>query len=161
MSYLDPPVLDIALKRRATYMAKEELLKAPFIGTFVRSFSLPVRRGNPQPSTIKDAVRRLKHGEAIVIFPEGGISADGTTLDAKRGIGVIAAMSRVPVVPAHITGTERALPVGAKILRPAKITVAFGRPIMADSHETERQFQDRVRGDIMRDIRKLKGQGPG
>lgn len=156
VSYLDPLVIGVALKRRATYMAREGLFKIPLIGTFVRSFSFPVRRGKPQPSTIKEAVTRLRQGELIVMFPEGGRSVDGSMLDAKRGIGLIASVSRTPVVPALISGTERALPVGAKILKPAKITVIFGEPIKIDKEEADKHFQERIIKDIIEAIKNLK-----
>ena len=155
-SYLDPLVMGAALKRRATYMAREGLFKIPAIGEFVRSFSFPVRRDRPQPSTIKEAVRRLKAGELIVMFPEGGRSVGGGILDAKRGVAVIAALGRVPVVPALISGTEVSLPVGSRLLRPAKITVIFGRPLGVGRGETDREYQERICKDIMDTIKKLK-----
>jgi 1-acyl-sn-glycerol-3-phosphate acyltransferase len=158
VSYLDPPLMGVALKRQATYMAKEGLFKIPILGAVIRLFSVPIRRGRPQPSTIKEAVNRLKKGELIVMFPEGSRSTDGNILDAKRGIGVIAAISRIPVVPTLIKGTEKALPVGARVLRPAKITVIFGNPIVTDNKETDKQFQDRISRDIMETIKNLKGE---
>ncbi|MBI5188701.1 MAG: 1-acyl-sn-glycerol-3-phosphate acyltransferase [Nitrospirae bacterium] len=156
VSYLDPLVIGAALKRRATYMAKQELFKIPLIGIFVKSFSFPVNRDRPQPSTIKEAVSRLKEGELIVIFPEGGRSVDGSLLDAKRGVGIIAAISRMPVVPALIEGTEKALPAGRKFLRPAKIKVIFGTPIEVKKEEKDRHFQEGISRDIMETIKNLK-----
>lgn len=159
-SYLDPPVIGVALKRQATYMAREGLFKIPLLRTFVAAFSFPVKRGRPRPSTIKEAVHRLKRGELIVMFPEGGRSENGNFLDPKRGIGLIATMSGVPVVPALIRGTERAFPVGARFIRPAKIRVVFGKPLIIqkgkkDGSEVEKDFQERVAQDIMKAITKL------
>jgi 1-acyl-sn-glycerol-3-phosphate acyltransferase len=157
VSYLDPLVIGAALRRRATYMAREGLFKLPLIGTFVGSFSFPVRRGKPRPSTIKEAVKRLNRGELIVMFPEGGRSDGGDILDAKRGVGVIAVMSKAPIVPALISGTERSLPVGAKVVKPAKIKVIFGKSIEINREEPDKQFQERICRNIMDEIRKLKG----
>ncbi|MFN3480539.1 MAG: lysophospholipid acyltransferase family protein [Thermodesulfovibrionales bacterium] len=159
-SYLDPPVIGVALKRQATYMAREGLFKIPLLRTFVAAFSFPVKRGRPRPSTIKEAVHRLKRGELIVMFPEGGRSENGNFLDPKRGIGLIATMSGVPVVPALIRGTERAFPVGARFIRPAKIRVVFGKPLIiqkdkGSGSEVEKDFQERVAQDIMKAITKL------
>ncbi|MFZ6017538.1 MAG: lysophospholipid acyltransferase family protein [Nitrospirota bacterium] len=156
VSYLDPPVIGAALKRRATYMAKQELFKIPLLGIFIKSFSFPVNRDRPQPSTIKEAVSRLKEGELIVIFPEGGRSVDGSLLDAKRGVGIIVAISRMPVVPALIEGTEKALPADRKFLRPAKIKVIFGNPITIEKMERDKDFQERISKDIMEAIKNLK-----
>ena len=157
VSYLDPLVVGVALKRRATYMAMEKLFSLPLIGTFVKTFSLPVRNGSPQPSIIKEAVNRLKQGELIVIFPEGGRSADGSIMDPKRGVGVIAGISRAPVIPTLVSGTEKSLPVGAKFLRPAKIKVVFGQPIEIGIKETDRQLHERICRNITEELKKLKG----
>jgi 1-acyl-sn-glycerol-3-phosphate acyltransferase len=156
-SYLDPLVIGAALKRRATYMAREGLFSVPLIGTFVGSFSFPVRRGRPRPSTIKEAVSRLNRGELLVMFPEGGRSAGGDILDAKRGVGMIAAMSRTPIVPTLISGTEKSFPVGAKVIKPAKIKVIFGKSLEIEKEEPDKQFQERICRDLMDEIRRLKG----
>lgn len=157
VSYLDPLVIGCAIKKRqATYMARSGLFKIPLIGAFVRTFSFPVDRGKPQPSTIKEAVKRLRNGELIVMFPEGGRSKDGSLLDAKRGSGMIAVMSGAVVVPAFIDGTHKALPHGAKFIRPSKIKVIFGNPIGMKGVKTDKDSQERIGNDIMGAIRSLK-----
>lgn len=156
LSYLDPPIIGVALERRPTYIAKEELFRIPLLGRFIKMFSFSVDRNRVQPSTIKEAVSRLKEGEVIVMFPEGGRSAQGDLLDAKRGVGMIAVISGMPVVPTLIEGTDRALPVGAKFLRPAKIRVVFGTPVKFDTKEKGKQFQERISREIMEAIKSLK-----
>lgn len=155
VSYLDPLLIGTALKRRATFMAMEGLFKTPVIGTFVSSFSFPVRIGNPRPSTIKEAVKRLKRGELIVVFPEGGRSADGDLRDAKRGVGMIAATSSARVFPVFIEGADSALPVGAQFIRPAKVRVTFGDPLEIKNGETGKHYQERIAQDTMNTIRNL------
>lgn len=156
VSYLDPPVLGVSINRRTTFMAREGLFRIPVLGTFVKSFSFPVRRGKPQPSTIKEAVRRLNKGELIVIFPEGGRSPDGTLMEAKRGIGVIACLSKCAIIPAFISGTEKALPVGARFLHPAKIKVIFGKPIKPLENSLNKDAQEKICESITNAIRELK-----
>ena len=138
-------------------MAKEGLFKIPVFGSFIKMFSLPVRRGKPQPSVIKEAIRRLQRGELIVIFPEGSRSIDGSLVEAKRGVGILSAISRVPVVPAYIKGTEKALPVGAKFLKPAKIKVIFGKPIKFDKG-TDKQIHEKISTDIIEAIKSLSAE---
>ncbi len=156
LSYLDPPVLGVALQRRPTYIAKEGLFHIPFIGGIVRACCFPVKRDKPQPSIIKEAVTRLKRGGVLVLFPEGHRSAYGEFLDVKRGVGMIAGKSAVPVVPTLIKGTDKALPVGAKLIRPAKIRVVFGSPILIGGNDTDRVSQEKISREIMERIRNLK-----
>jgi len=156
-SHLDPLVIGSAIrKRQATFMAKRGLFKIPFIGAFVKTFSFPVDRGAPQPSTIKEAVRRLKNGELIVMFPEGGRSRDGSLLDAKRGAGMIAAMSKAVIVPAFIDGADKALPAGARYIKLSNIKIFFGNPIETKGTETGKDFQEKIGSDIMKEIKNLK-----
>lgn len=156
VSYLDPPVLGVSINRKTTFMAREGLFKIPILNIFVKSFSFPVRRGKTQPSTIKEAVRRLNNGELIVIFPEGGRSPDGKLMEPKRGIGVIAGISRATIVPAFISGTEKALPVGAKFLHPARIKVIFGKPIKVKEHPQDKETQEKICKNITDAIKELK-----
>ncbi|MBI3377723.1 MAG: 1-acyl-sn-glycerol-3-phosphate acyltransferase [Nitrospirae bacterium] len=157
VSHLDPLVIGAAIRhRQATFMAKRGLFKIPLVGAFVKTFSFPVDRDTPQPSTIKEAVRRLKNGELIVMFPEGGRSKDGSLLDAKRGTGLIAALSGAKVIPAYIDGTDTALPAGAKFISLSKIRIIFGNPIETKDRESGRDFQERIGNDIMEAVRNLK-----
>jgi len=157
MSHLDPPLIGICLRRRATYMAKRSLFSIPLIGKFVNAFSFPVDRENPRPSTLKEAVRRIRNGELIVMFPEGTRGGTGDTSSAKRGVSTIASMSNAVVVPALIQGTEKALPPGAHFIRPRKVTVTFGPPLTKNPGESTKEFQERISIGIMNEIHSLKG----
>ncbi|GBE36226.1 1-acyl-sn-glycerol-3-phosphate acyltransferase [bacterium BMS3Bbin07] len=156
LSHLDPPLIGVCIKRRAVFMAKSSLFHVPVIGWFVRRLSIPVDRDTARPSTIKEAVRQLKEGRVLVMFPEGTRSRDGDVGGGKRGVAMIAALSHARVVPALIEGTERALPAGAGFLRPTKVRVTFGRPIEYSGAETSKSFQQRITGEIMDRIRELK-----
>jgi 1-acyl-sn-glycerol-3-phosphate acyltransferase len=70
--------------------------------------------------------RVLDGGHSILIFPEGTRSPSGTLQPFRPGIGVLAWELPYPVVPVHVAGTFRALPRGARILRPGPVTVRFG-----------------------------------
>ena len=72
----------------------------------------------------------LKSRRSLCIFPEGGRSFDGSVMLFKKGIGVLALEMNVPVVPACIDGTFRALPRGAFFIRPVPVRVIFGEKIL-------------------------------
>jgi 1-acyl-sn-glycerol-3-phosphate acyltransferase len=133
ISYLDPPLVGSLLPRRATFMARNGLFNIPVLGWIIKGAAFPVDRERTRPSTIKETVRRLKSGELIVIFPEGKRNESGELMEAKRGVGMIGSLSRAPVVPALIIGSDKALPVNAKWLKRAKVTVVFGKPIYYNS----------------------------
>lgn len=158
LSYLDPPLLAAVLPRRATFMARRGLFHIPILGWFISHFAFPVDRERTLPSTIKEAVRRLKNGELIVIFPEGRRSETGELLEAKGGIGMLVRLSNVPVIPALIVGTDKALPIRAKWLKRAKILVAFDRPIYLSStiDSNHHRLYKTIGGKVMSAIGELK-----
>lgn len=131
ISYLDPPLIGAIVPRQATFMARRGLfdIKIPIMRWFIHRYAFPVDREKIFPSTIKEAVRRLKGGELLVIFPEGRRSDTGELLEGKKGVGMIASLSNAPVVPTLVIGTDKALPVGGRWLRRAKVRVIFDKPM--------------------------------
>ncbi len=73
----------------------------------------------------------LNKGRSLCVFPEGGRSFDGNLMEFKKGIGILAVEMGVPVVPVYIEGTFQALPRDAALPRPKRITVTFGKPLLA------------------------------
>ena len=164
ISYLDPPIIGSLTPRRCNFMAKKGLFEVPILGWMIKLAAFPVDREKPRASTIKEAVKRIRNGHIVVVFPEGQRNDTGELLEAKPGIGMVAAMSKAPIVPVYISGADRALTPGAKWLKRAKIKVVFGKPIYYTSTKEsgERSGSDRreeISAMIMDAIRELKEQG--
>ncbi len=98
----------------------------------------PVDDRAPRAS-IDAAVRVLGTGRIVVWFPEEFRSPDGALQPFKAGIGRILAETGAPVVPCAITGTDAAMPRGARWPKPAATSVRFGAPVPAAElgHEPE------------------------
>ena len=130
LSYLDPPLLGAACPRRLSFMAQVKLFDHPWLGAFMRGVHvIPLQRGEGDVAAIREAVRRLRRGESVAIFPEGGRQFSGTLGTAKGGVGLLADAARVPIIPVLVHGTFDALPPGSHRVRRAKIRVAFGSQI--------------------------------
>jgi 1-acyl-sn-glycerol-3-phosphate acyltransferase len=157
ISYLDPPLLGAVLPRRATFMAREGLFDIPLLGWFIGLYSFPVARDRTHPSTIKEAVRRLKNGEMLVIFPEGRRSETGRLQEGKRGVGMIARLSNAAIIPTLVVGTNRALPVNGKWLNRAAITIEFDNPVYPSSiYGTREHPSEEITRYIMKGIRDIR-----
>ena len=78
---------------------------------------------------LKEAVRRLKRGRVIGVFPEGTRSLDGNLREAKRGTGFLIAKAGVPVVPVFINGSGKAYPKGGDGKKGTQIDVFVGKPV--------------------------------
>ena len=130
LSYLDIPLLGYSIGRDADYMAKKELFSIPGLGLLIRILGgFPVDRERLDKSTIREAIKRLKSGRVLVIYPEGTRSPNGRLQPAKPGVGMIVRMSGAKVIPVAVTGTDKALPRGSWMVRRAHITIEFGKPI--------------------------------
>jgi 1-acyl-sn-glycerol-3-phosphate acyltransferase len=110
-----------------------------------------VKRDSPDKSALKEAMHRIRRGEVLVLFPEGSRRFDSNSTEPYPGIGFLTTHLGVPVIPAFIEGTERALPRSAKFIRLAKISVCFGKQI---SIERRVPYQD-IACHIMDNIRHL------
>jgi len=126
-SVLDPPIIGGAAPRQIYFMAKAELFRIPLFGRLIKALNArPVRREGSDPRALKEAARLLDEGKALLVFPEGTRSLDGSLAEAKPGVGMLAVMSGAPVVPAYVSGTLEALPKGAARPRRSQVSVRFG-----------------------------------
>ncbi len=130
LSFLDPNVIGTSCPRPVRFLARDTLFAHPLLLLYLRGVGvIPLRRGEADPSAVREAVRSLRRGECLAFFPEGTRQLSGTLGRAKRGVGLLACMAKVPIVPVLVHGTFEALPPDGKRLRRAKIRVAFGPPI--------------------------------
>jgi 1-acyl-sn-glycerol-3-phosphate acyltransferase len=159
VSFLDPPFLGLACRREAFYMARDTLFRNPVSNWILRSWNcVPISRDRGDIGAMRTVLRMLGEGKAVVMFPEGTRSKDGRLQEARAGIGMIAARANVPIVPMRIFGTERALPKGASLPRPAKVEIKFGEPFLyplpADFEKLRGEAVKAVYFDIGREIMK-------
>jgi len=142
-SFLDPIIVGVAVRRSIHYMAKEELFRFRPFGWLLQQYQVfPVSRRRIDLQAMKRAISLLQRGEVVVIFPEG-TRGDGNQLrPARPGIGLIAARSKVPVIPMLHSGTEKVLPKNAWFPKPHQILVKFGEPVyFGEERAGERQEQ--------------------
>ena len=130
-SFLDPPVLGISLKRPVTYLAKEYLFRAFFIGFVLRKVgAFPILTRTDDFRSIRGLLRILSQGECIVVFPEGTRSPQGEFQEPEPGLGFLAIKSKAWVVPVYIEGTYEAFPRHAKFFKPHPVKVYYGVPFI-------------------------------
>ena len=132
-SLVDIPLFLSAFRKEIKFLAKRELGEIPLFGkAMAYAGNLFVDREDPRDSLhlMREAVRRIRKGEVVVIFPEGTRSADGTIGEFKPGAFYLAQKAGVPVLPVYIDGGRRALPKGSLIFRPADMVVRVLEPLV-------------------------------
>lgn len=150
VSYFDPVVLGVGLPRMLTYLAKKQLFDIPLLGPIIRGCgAYPLDRGAGGVAAVRVALRVLKDGRCVGIFPEGTRNLSGSAPE-KSGAAFLAAISGAPVVPAAVSGTK-----GAN--RFAQIRVAYGKPMtIARNRKADEDDLEKWTTEIMRRIRVLE-----
>jgi 1-acyl-sn-glycerol-3-phosphate acyltransferase len=102
-----------------------------FQGIFDAMGCVLVRRKGSDPACIRTALRRLRAGGVLCIFPEGGLSGAGRNRfrRAKCGVALLALRSGAPVYPVLITGGPQHSNVPRAWLRPSRVRLHAGQPV--------------------------------
>lgn len=115
-----------------------------------------------QPAlTMTRVLKALERGRAVAIFPEGTITATGLINRGRYGIGWMAALSGVPVVPCALRGAYAALPRSRRMPRPHRIDLHVGEPIRFGAEPVDAPEPGDVHafvGRLMTSICELAGQ---
>jgi 1-acyl-sn-glycerol-3-phosphate acyltransferase len=119
-------------RRKTFFMAKDSLWHNALLGGFISSMgAFAVHRGAADRGALEAAEAVLRAGEPLVLFPEGTRKEGPTIGELLEGASFLAARTGAPIVPVGIAGTDRAMPRGARVPRPAKVHVVIGEQIPA------------------------------
>lgn len=131
-SYMDIPVVFAALPFQFRILAKEELWRWPFIGWYLaRSGQVPIDQENRQgtQSSLGAAVKALRAGMPLFIFPEGSRTPDGELKEFQAGAAYLAIRAQVPIVPIALSGVYDLLPIHASHFYPGELALTACEPI--------------------------------
>lgn len=107
-----------------------------------------IGRGDDMGDGLPRIERLLASGWHVILFPEGTRSRNGAMGRFRLGVAHLARHAGVPVLPVHITGTERVMPVGSRWIHPGTIELRAGRPLRCEPGETHQDFLERMRRAI-------------
>ena len=167
-SWFDAPLLTLCLPFQPAFMVASESQRFWFVRMFMRAFhGIPIWRGRVDRKALSAAITRLKQGQAVAIFPEGGIDPrlaerrsrgetiveddygfisrhDAQLTHAEPGTAYLALQSQARLLPVALMGTEKILP---NILRWRRthVTMRIGQPFGPLAAETTLHNNDRRR----------------
>jgi 1-acyl-sn-glycerol-3-phosphate acyltransferase len=152
-SYMDTPVIFVALPFQFRILARKQLWQLPFIGWFLnRSGQMPINTENPSAtrSSLGEAVKVLRGGMPLFVFPEGRRTLSGDLNPFLSGAAYLAIRAQVPLVPIALTGVYDLLPMHTHHFYPSRLTLRAGKPIETHglSIRQTAELNDRLRAAI-------------
>lgn len=161
-STLDIPIIFKIIPVPLRFIAKRELIFAPFVGLYVWAMGMIfIDRKNTKKAvrSLEKAAQKIRRGASIIAYPEGTRSKDGTILPFKKGVFVTAIQSEVPIVPMAIEGSRLVMPKNSFALRPHEVRIAVGTPISTKGlSQNERvDLTEKVRAEVIRLHETIKG----
>lgn len=152
--YADPPLVTIPVRRPVYYMAWNRLFDIPVFAWFIRRLrAFPVDLEARDSGAMREFIRIVKAGEAVMVFPEGERSEDGQVAAFKAGAFRLAASLDVPVLPVTITGGFESWPKGRILPRRGRVTITYHplvrRDPALDRRAAARQLEAHTRDAIL------------
>jgi 1-acyl-sn-glycerol-3-phosphate acyltransferase len=130
-SNLDFLLASFVARPRMRYMGKASIWNWAPLGWFVSLLgAFPVHRGTADRESLRTCLEIIENGESLVMFPEGTRRTGDEVTDLFDGPAYVAARTGVPLVPVGIGGSAEAMPVGSKLIRPHKVVLVVGDPIL-------------------------------
>ena len=142
-SYFDAAALAVTIARTdrtVRFLGKKEVFDAPVVGQIASAMGgIRVDRGTGSEGPLEAAAEALANGDLVAMMPQGTIPRGKAFYDpnlkGRWGAARLAAMSRVPVIPVGMWGTEKVWPRSARVpnilnvVSPPTITIAVGAPV--------------------------------
>jgi 1-acyl-sn-glycerol-3-phosphate acyltransferase len=156
-SNFDPILMSLAMgiEHHPHYLAKIELFKIPVVSRVIRAIgAISVNRGAKDIAAIKSAIRYLKAGEKVGIFPEGTRVKTDYGRKAKTGAIQIADQVSIPVLPVYISRKKPIFGV---------CRVIFGQPYTVNpgKEKLTAEAYEKLTEDLMKKITELQYQPAG
>ncbi len=150
MSYLDPPIVGVAVRREIYSLGKKGLFRISLFGKILKAINvLSIKRGGASGSSLKKVIECLNRGEGVVVFPEGTRSRDGNIGKAKRGIGLLVVKAKAPVLPVLIE-------YNYNFFNFKSVKVKFGKLLYYNNFPENKESYETISNDIIKQIKKLK-----
>jgi len=134
-SHLDPPLIGAGVPRTVSYLARKTLFANKLFAQLIQSYgAIALDLENPLGG-LKEGLRRLRCGDAVLVFPEGTRSPDGEIHPFRKGFRMLAVRSQAVIVPVAIDGAYQSWPRSRKFPRPGRVRVHFGQGIRPEEYQ--------------------------
>jgi 1-acyl-sn-glycerol-3-phosphate acyltransferase len=153
---IDHLLLQSACRRVLGFMVAREYYEWPWVNWLARIIGcIPVNRDGRDLAATRAALRALRDGKVLPIFPEGTIvPASGRQIGEMRpGSAYLAIHAQVPVIPAYIWGTPATNDIVEALVSPSRARVYFGPPIDLSGIDRASAGDKEVQAEVSRRFR--------
>lgn len=127
ISSLDPVLIQAVVSRPIIWMVAREYCELPVLGSLFKLIrAIPVARNGRDTAAMRSALRVLRDGHVLGLFPEGRISTGPDLIPFQEGIGILALRSQAPVIPIYQSGTSFRQSMMRAILEPQQVHQQWG-----------------------------------
>lgn len=167
LSNADGLILNKVLKEKydPTFVAGIKLTDDPVtkLGTMMVK-NIGIKPNSADKEAITSIVKLVRGGENLVIFPEGTRSRTGAMIEGKKGVLLIARLTKATIIPIGMTGTEILLPIndngdmGGEKFNYADVNLKIGEPMSLptkEKEESKHEYDERCMECIMKSIANL------
>jgi 1-acyl-sn-glycerol-3-phosphate acyltransferase len=161
ISHFDPPIITPLFPRRIDWIGMSDLFHGHILRTLFAGLNvISIARNEPDRAALRIAVKRLREGRVVGIFPEGGIrDGAGSIVNGaamKQGVTLLSALAGAPIIPCVILGSDRLYnPRNWLPWRRPEIWIGCGNPIVP-SPEVDSQSKNAAQQLFSSEIVKLK-----
>jgi 1-acyl-sn-glycerol-3-phosphate acyltransferase len=130
--------------RTISFLTASEYFKIPLLGWLIRTMqSISVDRNGHDMGPTREAIRRLRAGRLVGIFPEGGLNFGTDLREPNPGVAYLALKGKVPVYPCYIQGVVQVQgDMVAPFTRRCRVRVTWGEPIDLSEFQGQRVTQE-------------------
>jgi 1-acyl-sn-glycerol-3-phosphate acyltransferase len=123
------------VRRRQRFLAKDTLWTPGFGRLWSALGAIPVARGTADREALRACEAVIASGEPLVMFPEGTRQTGPVVQTLFDGPAFVQSRTGAAIVPVGVGGSEKAMPKGARAIRPTKVVVVVGEPLEASTAE--------------------------
>ncbi len=141
-SLFDVWALLIEIPLQLRWMVKREIRRVPLFGYVLEATGQVLvdrKKLRAIIHSLSQAMQTIESGFCLALFPEGTRSENGELLPFRKGGGLIACKTGIPILPVTINGSRHVLPKGTLKLMPGRIEIVVGDPIDSRPYDNRRK----------------------
>lgn len=131
-SFIDAPVIPMAIPQELRALGKKELSKIPFFGWVVGKLAIWVDRSSVESrrASLEKLIGILEKGISVVVAPEGTRNdTEEVLLPFQKGAFRLSIDTQIPILPMAVIGADKIMKRGSILLSPGKVRIYFSDPI--------------------------------